>query len=230
MVAGVEFIQISNCDREFAKWVSNSTKGLRNNKVIEHLKRLRTDATKVATMPEVEGETLFTQAEVGLTQYAQRKHRKRVSNSGDLPEFVLIDLPGSVLDGVSATPLSAKTLTSFDAKFALSLELNVAVLDHLKGLMRSDDACSNHIAFSNPVDGIVWLHDRKAFQAAKYTDAGGQRKRLRKTFKPASTSAEDMDTAKAQAAEWQSSDPTDDQAVDDVCDVPLADKAEVGGA
>ena len=208
MVSGIEFIQLNLADGSFARWATGSAAGLRKLKYIEGLKRLRTEKTIALTIPQPDGLALFDDDARPATSYMLRVQRKKAveaANRGGVDDFVVIDMPGYDHGDVQVQPyIGAKVLPAVDAKVVLSIELTATVLQHLRGALNVTEPIPDHRLYSEAVDGVTWLASRNVWQAHRYEgDEGPERKRVRKQFRPVSTDALDVQTAKDEAIAWQ---------------------------
>ena len=80
----------------------------------------------------------------------------------------------------------------------LTIELAAAIMTHIRGAIKNLNADVTYLARSELVDGVLWLKDRKSWQAHKWIDAGGTRTRMRKQLNPADERNEAIHVAKEQ--------------------------------
>jgi len=204
LIAGVEFVTVSNNDTSFAKWVSGTAHGLRKCTFIDSLKRMRTAASVDECVGKGPAEQVFFEGTT-LSAYATKKKVRESANRGEVPAYVTITLP-SFCNGDMVDPaMPAKVLPSFDTKHSLSIELTVVAMAHLCGAMRA--ANTNHVALlarEKIQDGLWWLVDKKVFHALKYDADCDEpaRMRVRQTFKPASDTDDSIQAAKDAALTW----------------------------
>ena len=217
-ISGIEFVHIDIQNPDFCKFVRGKAHGCKNTMYLKTLKLLRSQKTMELALSD--GSTaLFASQNANQQSYSQRKRQLQSASAatarGDAPEFVDIVMPGFCdSDGAPVESITAKVVADLDNRAKLLVELNPAVLAHVRAAIAVSTLDHVDDATDPKVLGVRWLADRKCWQAvrADADDSGGKKKRSR-IFKPQSADCPlALADAKARALEWRQGIGGDDSA------------------